>query len=106
MTDPTPKPLALELAERCESLARHPDLYSATAAELRRQHQAIVELQADAERYRWLRGGKARTGGGPRAGRVEVFQWDNRMEGTQLKGEALDVAVDRARATLTKHQEP
>jgi hypothetical protein len=48
MTDPTPKPLALELAERIDPFARThaPDhlTMGAAAKELRRQHQAIVEL--------------------------------------------------------------
>jgi hypothetical protein len=59
-------------------------------------HEADAGEARDAARYRYLRGGKARTGGSPRAGRIEVFRWDDRMEGTQLKGEALDAAIDAA----------
>jgi hypothetical protein len=47
MTTPTPKPLALELAELMETFSPAPNLQtrSEAAAELRRQHQAIVELR-------------------------------------------------------------
>lgn len=50
----------------------------------------------DAERYQWLRRGKVRTTGTPKAGRIEVCQWEDRSEGTILKGAALDAAIDAA----------
>lgn len=56
----------------------------------------LEALRKDAARYRRLRAGIARTTGGPRAGRIEVFRWVDRCEGEQLKGEALDAAVDAA----------
>lgn len=56
----------------------------------------LESLRKDAARYRKLRAGKARTTGSPRAGRIEVFRWDDRMAGTQLKGEELDDAIDAA----------
>lgn len=59
----------------------------------------FLELKRDAERYRWLRGGKARTSGNPKRGRIEVFRWDDRSEGTQLKDASLDEAIDAAMAT-------
>jgi RecJ-like exonuclease len=53
-------------------------------------------LRADAERYRWLRGGKCRTTGSPKRGRIEVYQWHDRSEGDLLKGDQLDAAIDAA----------
>jgi hypothetical protein len=64
---------------------------------------AIAErdaLKADAERYRWLRGGKARTTGAPKAGRIEVYVWEDRSEGRSIKGEEMDAEIDFARAAL------
>lgn len=57
----------------------------------------MVELMAARcaeKRYLFLRSGKARTTCGPRAGRIEVMRWDDRSEGTILKGEELDAAID------------
>lgn len=59
-----------------------------------RLREELEALRKDAARYRKLRNGKARTTGSPRAGRIEVFRWDDRMAGTQLKGEELDDAID------------
>ncbi len=59
-------------------------------------HPKVAAAEKDAERYHWLRGGKARTSGSPKPGRIEVMRWDDRSEGTILKGQDLDAAVDAA----------
>lgn len=82
MTDPTPKPLALELADLTESFRPPPNLQTRreAAAELRRQHQAIVELREVVN---------------------EFFSLDEAL----LKDIYGSEFVNAARATLTKHQE-
>lgn len=64
--------------------------------------EQLRRMSVDAARYRWLRGGKARTTGRPRTGRIEIFQWDDSSEGYAIKGDALDAAIDAARSQEPK----
>jgi hypothetical protein len=107
---PLPEPTSSQAREALNALeCRIP-------MELARTHGAVIRsyieraerAEADARRYKHLRYGKARTTGGPRTGRIEVFQWQSRGEGEQLKGEALDAAIDAAlaaRSALPKEGE-
>lgn len=55
--------------------------------------------KVDAERYRWLRGGDAFGFGHPRWARWQVQVWEgNPPHWENVAGEALDAAVDAARA--------
>lgn len=49
------QPDAIDFAQALESLPLQLAMDLDIAAELRRQHEAIKALEADAERYRWLR---------------------------------------------------
>lgn len=76
MTTNAPKPIALHLAEQNEAEGRID-----TAAELRRQHQAIVELREALKKCAAVCAGETTTKNG------------------------LVDALEVARASLTKHQE-
>jgi hypothetical protein len=73
----------------------------AVAGALKGREIQDAALRKDAERYRWLRGGKARTTGAPKRGRIEVYQWEDKSEGSLLKGRALDAAIDAAMAAAS-----
>lgn len=88
MTDPTPKPLALELADMLEIPYGSPsaEQQMSVAAELRRQHQAIVELRAALQSLLPI-----------------LLQWHE--EFPEYVGDKEAPAIAAARALLTKHQE-
>jgi len=86
-----------EAADLIESLRRGA---ATQRAEIERLTAERDGLRADAERYRWLRAGKARTTGRPKEGRIEVIRWEDSSEGDILKLSALDNAIDAARTAL------
>lgn len=103
MTDPTPKPLALELADALE--AGHCGLQASllpAAAELRRQHQAIVELRKALSDAATSMETIARLAGRPTYGDPPIESYMG--EFYEVRAYATGRA-SAARATLTKHQE-
>ena len=52
------------------------------------------DIAQDAARYRWLRGGRAAKK--IKAGMLTVYQWEDSQVAGELKGDALDAAVDAA----------
>lgn len=66
--------------------------------------EALERDRADAERYRHLRGGIPRTTGRPKAGRIEIMQWEDRCEANVLKGEKLDAAIDAQTASAAEKE--
>lgn len=83
----------LRLGERI-ALHSECDLMDQAAAELRRLHAECEALQADAERYRWLREDAVKD--------LAVAEWDYE-DGyivSNKTGEQLDEAIDAARVAI------
>jgi len=107
MTEKTDKPLALALAAWLDGCITDMVMHDKAAAELRRQHQAIVELQADAARYAQLKAAYTSAHFNPAdldlPGAVALI-FCFKEKGIHISAD-LDKTIDSARATITKHQE-
>lgn len=74
---------------------------TAVEAELEQLRAKVAALHADAERYRLLRAAKLwPVPGNEYSAGLCVDLWDESGSGKQLVGEALDAAVDAARASV------
>jgi uncharacterized membrane-anchored protein len=71
-------------------------LFKDAASAIESLSARVAELEADARRYQYLRGGKARKPGNATEGLIEVYLWEGRSEGSSIKGDALDNAIDAA----------